>query len=88
MNKKERLKKGISSAIDNPVDVIKSNIKRFKGDKTNNWKLDICANCEHRLSDPVFGDYMCGYEDAQNDACYCPLKSLIHSDKGCPKKLW
>lgn len=80
--------KRLKSIIKNPTDVVKSNIKRLSGDKSNNWKLDICNNCEDKLPDPVLGGFMCGYEDKNTDACYCPLKSLIHSEKGCPKQLW
>lgn len=81
-------KKRIKSALINPLDVINSNIKRIKGDTSNDWKLDICHKCEHKEKDNVFGGFMCGYEDEKIEACYCPLKSLVNSKKGCPKKLW
>lgn len=77
------MNKRIKGIKEHPTDIIKSVVKRaFKiGDKEANKRMDICRDCDSNVKDEVFGGYMC-------QECYCPIKNLIHSDKGCDLNKW
>lgn len=68
---------------ENPADIVKSTIKRLKGADKNEAarKLSICKKCPSRVPDKIFGGFMC-------EECFCPLKNLVHSEKGCDLNKW
>ncbi len=75
--------KRLKGIKDHGLDIVKSVTKRvFKGnDSEIERKLAICAKCENRMEDGAFGGHMCGL-------CFCNLKNLVHSEKGCDLKKW
>ncbi len=75
--------KRIKGIKDNKIDIAKSIAKRTLkiGSKEAEKRLSICNGCENRVVDELFGGYMC-------ELCFCPLKNLAYSDKGCDANKW
>jgi hypothetical protein len=75
--------KRLKGLKENPVDIGRSIVKRALGisEKEALRRLDICRECPSNVEDKMLGGRMCS-------ECFCNLKNLAYSKKGCELKKW